>query len=187
MRLFVALDVLPEVRRRLYEATAAMRDAARGVSWTVEANLHLTLKFLGERPEEALGPLAERLRAVAGGHRPLSLGLGGLGAFPNLRAPRIVWLGVAQDPRLELLHHDVETGCEALGYPVEGRAFRPHITLGRVRRELAAGEARALAEAARAVPFRATAVVDEMRVMSSALTPAGSRYTIQAALPFGGE
>ena len=59
--------------------------------------------------------------------------LQGIGAFPNFRRARVVWIGVEQEPRLELLHHDLELACEQEGFEVEGRPFRPHITLARVR------------------------------------------------------
>ena len=156
------------------------------VRWVRDEGLHLTLKFIGEQPETSLEPIASSLEGVAARHDALALGVGGLGAFPNLRAPRIVWVGVSNEPRLELLHHDVERACEALGIPVEGRAFRPHITLGRVKRELPAADARALAGAARSVNYGRTVDVRTVDVMSSTQAAGGSRYAVQRALPLGG-
>src|SRR5690348_12646571 len=151
VRFFIAINLPDDERRAIRDATAGMRGAAPDVSWTTEYHLHLTLKFLGDVPEDGVAPLRDALHAIATSHRVPRLELGDIGAFPNLRAPRIVWLGIAQDGRLELLQHDIESACEALGYEVEGRPFRPHITLGRVRRPLRRDTARALADAARHV------------------------------------
>lgn len=188
MRLFIAID-LPEARRRaIAQATAPLREAAPSVSWVDETRLHLTLKFLGEQPEDAVSPLAAALREAAAFHSPLTLDLGGLGAFPSRRRPRVIWLGVAPDPKLELLHDDVERACAALGYEVEGRAFRPHLTLGRARRaagergELDAAAAGALANAAREVHSRWTADVSSVDLMQS-LPGRGPRYALLHAAP----
>ena len=185
-RLFIAINLpLPE-RRAIREATAAMRAAGGHVTWVAEENLHLTLKFLGEQPLEALNALSQSLAGVAERCRPLTLELGGVGAFPSLRAPRVVWLGVARDPKLELLHHDVEVACATLGYEVDGRAFRPHITLGRVRARPERDAARALAAAAGLVRHRGVVEARSVDLMSSVLSPRGARYDVLAALPLGG-
>lgn len=186
MRLFIAINLPDSERRAIRGATAPVREAAPGVAWTAEPQLHLTLKFLGDVSEHAAQPLRESLDAVASHHRVPRLELGGLGAFPNLRAPRIVWLGIAQDGRLELLQHDMESACEALGYEVEGRPFRPHITLGRVRKPLSRDATRALADAARRVTYSGTVEPATVDLMQSQLTPAGPKYSVLAALPFGG-
>jgi 2'-5' RNA ligase len=173
-------------RRAIVTATAPMRSAARGVAWATEERLHLTIKFLGEQPEAAVSALRESLGHAVTGHTPVTLRLAGLGAFPNLRAPRIVWLGVEPDPKLELLHHDVERACAELGYTMDGRAFRPHITLGRVRDRLAPDTAHDLAAAARRVAYSGTVDVNTLDLMASDLSQRGPRYTVVAAIPLGG-
>jgi RNA 2',3'-cyclic 3'-phosphodiesterase len=112
--------------------------------------------------------------------------LSGLGAFPNLRVPRVVWMGVQQDPRLELVHHDVEAACAANAYPFEARAFRPHITLARLREPLPLANARALALAARAVVYKGMQQVNALSLIESTLGPGGPRYTKVASIPLGG-
>ena len=112
-----------------------------------------------------------------------SLAIGGLGAFPNLRAPRVVWLGVAADAKLELLHHDIESVCGGLGYEVDGRAFRPHITLGRARDGLPPEMARALAAAARGVHHRARLGAPSVEIMESGGGARGTVYRVVASLP----
>jgi len=151
-----------------------------------ESNLHLSIKFFGEQPDTAPAALAALLAPVGAAHEPFDLRLSGLGAFPNLRAPRVVWMGVQQDPRLELVHHDVEAACAASGYALDGRAFRPHITLARVREPLPLANARALALAARAVVYKGVQQVSALTLFESTLGPGGPRYTKVASIPLRG-
>jgi RNA 2',3'-cyclic 3'-phosphodiesterase len=187
MRLFLALNLPEDVRQAVHDAAAPLREAAPGeVGWTAAEKLHLTLKVLGEQPEEMPGRLAAALDPVAGRHRAADLELRGVGAFPTMRRPRVVWAGIRPEPRLELLHHDVEVACEGLGLEVEGRPFRPHLTLGRVRPGAAADLPKRLAAAARLVQLRATARVASVDVMRSELATGGSRYAVLHRIPLGG-
>ena len=163
-----------------------MREAASKASWVAESNLHLSMKFFGEQPDTAPSAIAALLAAVGAAHQPFDLRMSGLGAFPNLRAPRVVWMGVQQDPRLELVHHDVEATCAANGYPLDARAFRPHITIARVRAPLPLANARALALAARAVVYKGVQQVQALSLIESTLGPRGPRYTKVASIPLGG-
>ncbi len=163
-----------------------MKKAAPEASWVREENLHLSIKFFGECPATAPAELTRILAAVAAAQPLIDLRISGLGAFPNLRAPRVVWMGVQHDPRLELLHHDVEATCVANGYALDARAFRPHITLARVREEIPLINARALAHAARAVEYNGVHQLSELSLLESMLTPGGPRYTKVASIPLGG-
>jgi 2'-5' RNA ligase len=169
MRLFVGINIEPEVRRRVHTAMQALRAASPDVRWVDESKLHLTLKFLSEQPESLVAPLSAALDKAAGQSRELDLQFGAVGAFPNFRRPRVVWVGVAPDPKLELLHHDVEVACETVGLTVDGRPFRPHVTLGRV--DKADG---ALRQAARGIRVREVSPVTSVDMMLSA----GGRYTV---------
>lgn len=186
MRLFLALELDPQERRAIRQATASMRKAASQASWVAEDNLHLSIKFFGELPDRAPAELAAALASVGAAHQPFDLRMSGLGAFPNLRAPRVVWMGVKHDPRLELMHHDVEATCAANGYPLDARTFRPHITLARVRGTLPLANARALALAARAVVYKGVQQVSALALIESAPGPRGPRYVRVASIPLGG-
>lgn len=102
-------------------------------NWVVPELLHMTVKFLGEQSRETADTLAAQLDEVTRRYRVIPYEVGGVGAFPNLRRPHVVWMGIHADSKLELLCHDVEEVCVASGVPLDGRPFRPHITLGRVR------------------------------------------------------
>ena len=183
MRLFLAINLPADVRERAVRATAPLRAAAPGVAWVDEARLHLTLKFLGECPESAVAPLAATVGAIAAGHMPFEIAVEGAGAFPNLRKPRVVWLGVAPSTKLELLQHDVEAACDALGYELEGRPFHPHVTLGRVRDDLPRAQLDRLAAVTPSVSFRAAANVGSVELMRSQTLPSGARYDALATAP----
>ncbi len=181
MRLFLAINLPSDVRRDVVAATAPMRDTAPDIAWVDETRLHLTLKFFDDQPRETADAIQATTAQVAGRHREIVMHLAGIGAFPNFRRSRIVWLGVEQDPRLELLHHDIEVACETLGFDVEGRPFRPHLTLGRVKHPLPVERARALSRAAKRVDFRTDVVVQSLDLMESELAPGGSRYSTVAS------
>lgn len=187
MRLFLAINPPSPVRLEILAATAALRETAPELAWVAEPRIHLTLKFLGEVPVERLDDVTAATAGVAGRHRELLMQLGGIGAFPNFRRARVVWLGVGHDPRLELLHHDIEVACESLGFEVEGRAFRPHITLARVREPLAEERLRALSRAAKKVDYRSDFIVHAVDLMSSELSQSGPTYRtlVSAALRSG--
>lgn len=187
VRTFIALNMPPADRQALHDATRLIRDSVNSASWVAADNLHLTLKFLGEVEDDRVTQLGARLESIAAAHRPLVLDVGGTGVFPNFRAPHIVWMGVAGDSKLELLYHDVERGCEALGFAPEGRAFRPHITLGRLKAIPGGAGRRALQDALRACTFHTRVAVDSVDLVASALSQGGSRYTVLTAASLGEE
>lgn len=187
MRLFLAINLEPEMRRSVIEATAPLRDAAPSLGWVDESRLHLTLKFLGAQPDETLPRLSAAMTEVADKHRAFRMRVSEIGAFPNFRRARVVWMGVEREPRLEFLHHDVELACEALGFELEGRPFRPHLTLARVKERTDIEELRLLSRAGKKVDFEADCVVRSIDLMKSNLdhasAAAGNRYERLHAAP----
>ncbi len=181
VRLFLAINLPVEVRREVTAAATPLRECAPELSWVSELRLHLTLKFLGEQEPDRLDDLKAATAGVAGRHREFVMTLGGIGAFPNFRRPRVVWMDVAQDARLELLHHDVEVAYESLGFEIEGRAFRPHLTLARVRAPLADEPRRQLSRAAREIDYRTDFVVRSIDLMQSELSSTPSYTTLVSA------
>ena len=184
MRLFLAINFAPEVRHAIAEASAPLRAAAPDLSWIREPQLHLTVKFLGEQSEELAPKIAEAMNSVGARNRVVDVEIGGIGAFPNFRRPRVVWIGVSPEPKLELLHHDVESACESLGLPLDGKPFRPHLTLARVKPRAAKSDVlKNLARVAKAVSFTEEVVITSIDLMESELTTVGSRYRLLASSP----
>jgi 2'-5' RNA ligase len=133
MRLFAALPVVGDAKAELERKLTAFRRADWPVKWVREGGLHVTLKFLGEVELERLAAVRAALSTAARGTPVLSFSANDLGAFPTLSRARILWAGYHSGPELELLVHRVEQATAPLGFPVEGRPFRAHVTLGRVR------------------------------------------------------
>lgn len=183
MRLFFAIELDEALLDLLDETTATLRAEAPELAWVGRDHHHLTLKFLGDVDETVVARLTAAADRAVARHAPIEMTVHEVGAFPNFRRARVVWFGVEQEPRLELLHHDLEQACEAEGFEVEGRPFRPHITLARVRAPMPVERMRALARVARTVRAQATVLVEQITLFESTLAPTGARYRrIHAAL-----
>lgn len=185
MRLFVAVDPGGRFRRELSTRLDPWRARLR-VAWVAEPNLHVTLRFLGELPEAALPRLEAALRQAAAGHAPLCLRPGRVGAFPNLRAPRVLFLQMESGGALERLAAAVQVATDPLLPPDQrdSKPFRAHLTLARIKRPLAPSEARELAavDAGAWEPLP----VGEVRLVRSVLGPAGPAYSEILAVPLAG-
>lgn len=179
MRLFVALNLPAAVRESLWGATAPLREMKLPVKWVRGDGVHLTLKFLGDVAEEREAELAEALARAATGTRTLSLTLGGFGVFPDFSRPRVLWVGVTSEPGLEILQHRVEQEFAPLGFPTEGRPFRPHVTLGRAARDARPAAFSGLEEALGRLEFTETALVSVLDLMESALQSGGAVYHVR--------
>ena len=186
MRLFFAIELGDAVLDLLDEAMEPLRAEAPELAWVPRDKRHLTLKFLGEVEEVNAMRLAGAADRAAAKHSPLEMHVREVGAFPNFRRARVVWIGVEQEPRLELLHHDLELACADEGFEVEGRPFRPHVTLARVRAPLPAERLRALARTARRVRIEANVQVERITLFESTLAPTGASYRRIHAAPLGG-
>lgn len=173
MRLFAALPLPSGLADALAPLLAELRTTDWPVRWVADENLHLTLKFFGEVEPAREPAVAEALRGAVQGTGPIDLMLAEPGVLPPRGRARVVVVDLEAPPALELLQHRIERAAEPLGFSAEGRPFRPHLTLGRVRREArlpagAAGRFRHRLE----LPWLADRVV----LYESAPSPAGQRY-----------
>lgn len=176
MRAFLAIPLPPP----LCEELAAAGRGIEGLRAQRAATIHLTVRFLGEIADAQADAVAAAAAEVAARHVPFDLVLRGLGAFPDARRPRVVWVGLAEGAGpAAALARDLEAAVVALGLPGEDRAFSPHVTLGRFRSrprrppELDPGREFGSARADRLVLYRST------------LTPDGARHEAVAELSLG--
>lgn len=135
MRTFVAVDLSPEIKINLEDLIRNVRRKAGAVKWVGPEAMHLTLKFLGEIPEDKAEAVGTLLKELVGTHRPFPLKLRGTGTFPSgggMNA-RVLWAGVVEDPALMELQAALESEFEKAGFSREDRPFHPHLTLGRVK------------------------------------------------------
>jgi 2'-5' RNA ligase len=185
MRLFLAINLPAPVIAAIDEQIAPLRTAAPSLRWIPAGRWHLTVRFIGEQPLERVPSIRDALDAATVRHGDAPVALGGVGAFPNFRRARVVWLGIAPDPRLEMLHHDVESACLALGMEPEGRPFRPHLTLARVPAGTGEPALRTLSRAARTVRYSEVVDAAAVDLMASELAPDGPRYRLLHSSPLG--
>lgn len=170
-----------EVRQRLATEIERLRPHATDVAWVAPANLHVTLKFLGQVDESRVAAFADALRAAAARHRPFEVAVRGLGAFPSPGRARVLWAGLQDDAaELAALAESVEAACAGLGAPRETRAFAAHVTLGRVREPR---RQPALAEALARPADVGRVRIERVSLMRSELSARGARYSELAGAP----
>jgi len=128
-RLFYAIEFPDQVRSRLAEISRSFAGIAKQGRWTDPDNLHLTLQFLGECPDEWLDILESVLRRAVAGYMPFKIKLSGCGTFG--RQQDVLWIGVESHPNLNDLAGSLTRQLENMKLPHEARAFAPHITIGR--------------------------------------------------------
>jgi RNA 2',3'-cyclic 3'-phosphodiesterase len=148
---------------------------------------HLTLHFFDELPPERIPDTVGAMRDAAGGTGPFEVEIRGLGAFPNLQRPRVLWAGVNDgSTEIQRLAGRLRTALAARGYSTEQRAFIPHLTLARLRSSRASAWAiRLLAEPELASRVWTRARISELLLKESELLPAGPRHTVRAKVPLG--
>lgn len=185
MRLFVAVDLPDDLKRSVHETLTPLREHGFPVRWIEPETYHLTLKFLGEVRPEAMDAHAEVLRRVASGYRPVDVAMEEPGAFPSLRRPSVLWVGVAATPQLRALKHDLEHGYASLGIDRETRAFRPHVTVGRALDEANAGEFRRLESASRSLTVGASFTTGGLELMRSHRHADGATYSVEETVSLG--
>ena len=189
MRLFFAITLDRQVRDHLGSVTRQLRQATAGgfrISWVRPESLHVTLKFIGDWPDERLPQLTEAGGDAAADIDPFDLTIGGLGCFPpGGGRPRVIWAGLQEhDGMMQKLTEHLEQLCCSLGTRQEHRLFRPHLTLGRVKSVSDPPRLREILDAK--TDFAPISQgTDRLTLFSSVLRPKGAEYVVIANFPFG--
>jgi len=178
MRLFIALNLPAQERKRIHKAAGPLREADFPVRWLDPETYHLTLKFLGNVRSEMVPVVESVVERVAAETPTFPLAIRGFGAFPTIRRPRVLWVGVEPVPALRCLKQDLEWALADHGFERETRAFHPHITLGRADEGKGAGVFRGLDEAAAELKYKGKVQAGSVDLMRSQLSRQGARYTI---------
>ena len=174
-RLFVAIDLPETVKSSLSQISGEMA----GAKWVAGAEIHLTLRFIGEVDPETFSRIRKKLSAVSS--PPFALSLTGVGHFPPHGHPRVLWVGLEPRPELVLLQQQVEAALQQTGIAAEERPFSPHITLARLKETPASAVARfeTLHAGLALPPFE----VPEFILYSSVLTPRGAIHRKEEIYP----
>jgi len=181
-RTFICIDIPSNIRLRIEGLQTKLGAAGGQVSWVKPANVHLTLKFLGNVAEHRIVEVCSAVRRAARVTGPFAIEVGGAGGFPSSRAPRVLWVGLVKSPpELLALYKSLEDELFSLGFKREARGFSPHLTIGRLR---STQNARQLGDLVTATGFEAeTFEAREVIVMRSNLKPTGAIYTPIQIIP----
>jgi 2'-5' RNA ligase len=180
LRLFIAVEIPAELQQKVYKETAKLRSELGSlVRWVAVENMHLTLRFLGDVSPSNVEFLMQMLRNEAEAVPCFNIQLTGLGSFPNLRRPRVIYIGIQAPAALDTLQRAIESATRRLGYESEERPFSAHLTLGRVKQNATASDQQKIRRALEStrVDLLARARVDSVHLFKSDLKPSGSVYT----------
>ncbi|MFO7839055.1 MAG: RNA 2',3'-cyclic phosphodiesterase [Desulfosalsimonadaceae bacterium] len=188
LRAFVAIPLPEDVAGLLGEIQSGLQKENWPVKWVRPESIHLTLKFLGDIPESEVEQIVSAMQTAVRQFAPLTLSAAGLGAFPSVKRPRVLWCGIGGESHvLARLHAGLdEQLARQLGIEKEGKAFKGHLTLGRVKGKI---KPDAVVEAVTSygdVTSRAF-VADSLCLYRSELKPGGAVYTELARVPLGTE
>lgn len=148
VRTFIALELPGEVLDQLSGLQEELKGTATGrVSWARPELMHLTIRFLGDIEERQVESITEAIERAVEGLESFELSTTGLGAFPNLHRPKILWIGIADSCQLKAISDRINSELKAIGIKAETKEFRPHLTICRLRER---GHIKGLARAAEA-------------------------------------
>ena len=184
MRLFIAIEISPDVRAALAALLEEFRALAPQVKWARPENMHLTLKFLGETDNSKLTAMQAALSALRSSQAVI-LHFRGLGFFPNAKRAKVFWTGMESSPNLPVLAAEIDQAMHRFGFPLEDRPFTPHLTLARFQppglpHKLAAAQEYASRELG-------SLIARKFHLIESRLKPAGAEYTTLQSFPFVAE
>lgn len=189
IRVFIAVDLPPAIQESVEKQTAHLRRTLGDdlIRWVPAQNMHLTLKFIGNIAASHLDFLKQMLTQSVNSQRQFDLQVGGIGSFPNLKRPRVLWVGIHAPADLTSLQKNVEAGAVRLGYEKEERAFSPHLTLGRVRQNVSAADLQRIRSALENTQIGriGTATIEAVHLYKSDLHADGSIYTKLLSVPLG--
>lgn len=180
LRCFISIELEGPVKKSITEATALLKAGKVDVNWVAEEKLHLTLKFLGDTDEGLISRIKEELSRVSSAHMPFNIKVYGAGVLPDLRRPRVVFIGL--DIKVDLadslkgLQGDIEEAMASLGFKKEDRLFHPHLTIGRVKSPKGKETLLKMIETLKDRDF---GIIDVKKIslIKSELKPMGAQYT----------
>ncbi|MFQ5799589.1 MAG: RNA 2',3'-cyclic phosphodiesterase [Bacteroidota bacterium] len=177
IRTFIAIDTPEPIKDKIFEVQNLLRESDADVRWESRDKFHITVKFLGGTEESILSEIIQNLSATLTPFKPFQLLYDGLGCFPNIRSPRVIWVGCEnEDGTLLKIYQTIEDIVGPFGFEKESRRFHPHITLGRVKSPKRIQD---LIRTMQSTTFdRQITECRELHVVKSDLRPTGSVYTV---------
>jgi 2'-5' RNA ligase len=170
LRLFIAALLPDGIRARMDEYIGALKSRCGGVKWEERDKLHVTLKFLGSVGDSKVPEVSSMIGGLVRNYSPFETDITGFGGFPDMRFPRILYIGLSENPELSSLQGRIDEALEPLGFPRETRGFLPHVTIGRIKSRLRISETLP-------IPEKYKFTIDEIAVVKSETLRDGSVYT----------
>jgi 2'-5' RNA ligase len=186
IRVFLAIELSLDVRKKLSELQQQLRKTLPPINWVRPESIHLTLKFLGYVDPSSISRLLSVLKPIGKKQHVFSIDVHGLGVFPQVKHPRIFWIGLTGNTQaLQELVLEIEAALEPLGFPPEEKAYHPHLTLARIKRENATvGSALLENQVLEKDQHLGTLTIDRFTLIQSDLDSSGARYTSLWTVPF---
>jgi len=181
VRLFIAIDLSNTLRKQLSTQIDQLAQSlgSKNIRWLKASGIHLTLKFLGDTPENQIADIGIILQDISAQFSPFKMRIEGFGCFPNLNRPRVFWIGVHEQLGIiEGLSQTLDSKMTKLGFKKEGRSFSPHLTVGRIRKDVRSSELSRLSKELESIHIGelGTEWVKEICLFSSTLRPSGAEY-----------
>ena len=176
VRAFSAIELPSIIVKSLGEIQDNLRDTTNKITWVKPDNIHLTMKFLGNIETDKAHAIEKILKNIVSQISIGKLSVEGVGAFPTINNPRVIWVGIEDDKNLLKIYTQLEDGLASLGFKKEDRPFKPHLTLGRVKFLKDKKGLKERLEKLADIKL-ASFIVDSLILFKSELTPEGSLYT----------
>ena len=179
IRVFLAVELSSDVREKLFSLQQQLKTTLPPINWVRPESIHLTLKFLGYVEPSSVTQLFSAREPIGEKHAPFSVDVQGLGVFPQVKHPRIFWVGlIGNTQALHDLEFEIEAALEPLGFPPEEKTYHPHLTLARIKRENAKiGSALMESGVLESDQYLGTLTIDRFTIFQSDLDSSGATYT----------
>jgi 2'-5' RNA ligase len=184
VRAFLGVPLTTELQEAIRSLQSGLMSRITGIRWSRPENLHLTLHFFGETAQENLEKIRVSMLSVKHCHRPFQVDVIGLGAFPSLRRPRVIWLGLNPQNRLRQLHRDCHRALHEAGFVIDSRPYSPHLTIGRAKHRV--NELTALGNELDN-QLIGHLPIDSLILYESRLSPAGAKHIPLLTIGFDNE
>ena len=186
IRSFLAIELPKLILKKIEEVQRDLRSTRADVRWVNPEKIHLTLKFFGNIEESRIDPIFKSIEEPIRNTPPYSIEVKGVGAFPQLRNPRVIWIGLVNGKEiLTSFQKQIETQLEKIGFQTENRPFHPHLTLGRMKSSRGKEEMVERMEKHREEEF-GDFQVERVILFKSDLKPSGPVYTLLREMKLGG-
>ncbi len=185
VRTFIAIELPGGVREELSRLQEELASPNLAAKWVSRENIHLTVKFLGSVESDRIAEIRRVLRDCLRDEEAFHFTLSGVGAFPSLSRPKVVWVGVGEGKEeLRRIARKIEDALDEIGFPKESRGFSAHVTLARIKRAEKTEELKKKIEEKEYGPRQVR--MSKVAIMKSDLTPQGPIYTRLDEVKLGG-